>query len=125
MSSTAPSPYRDALGLASLDAWEADTGRVVILDAGRATIEPVDEGQAQVVISNATAQATETSQRAQEAAALTLVDHALCGPATRTPRAHQSVLKGQRLAPPDTRFRVNHAPRNATVRQPMTPLLHS
>ena len=39
--------YRDALGLEPLDAWEAEEGgRVVILAAGNATLELVDEGQA-------------------------------------------------------------------------------
>ena len=41
--------YRDALGLEEFDAWEAQAGRVVILDAGRATIELVDERQAQEI----------------------------------------------------------------------------
>jgi catechol 2,3-dioxygenase-like lactoylglutathione lyase family enzyme len=41
--------YRDALGLEELHAWEADDGRVVILDAGRATLELVDEGQAEAI----------------------------------------------------------------------------
>jgi catechol 2,3-dioxygenase-like lactoylglutathione lyase family enzyme len=41
--------YRDALGLEEFDAWEAQAGRVVILDAGRATIELVDEMQAQEI----------------------------------------------------------------------------
>ncbi len=38
--------YRDTLGLEQLEAWEAADGRVVILDAGRATLELVDERQA-------------------------------------------------------------------------------
>lgn len=38
--------YRDALGLEEQFAWEADGARVAILDAGRATLELVDEGQA-------------------------------------------------------------------------------
>jgi len=41
--------YRDALGLAELPAWEDQEGRVAILDAGRATLELVDEGQAQAI----------------------------------------------------------------------------
>jgi catechol 2,3-dioxygenase-like lactoylglutathione lyase family enzyme len=41
--------YRDALGLPELAAWEAEGARVVILDAGRATLELLDEGQAAVV----------------------------------------------------------------------------
>ena len=38
--------YRDELGLAQLDDFSSDRGRVVLLDAGRATLELVDENQA-------------------------------------------------------------------------------
>lgn len=38
--------YRDALGLPELAVWEAPEGRVVLLDAGRATLELLDTGQA-------------------------------------------------------------------------------
>jgi lactoylglutathione lyase len=41
--------YRDALGLEELPAWEDQEGRVAILDAGRATLELVDEGQAEAI----------------------------------------------------------------------------
>jgi lactoylglutathione lyase len=41
--------YREALGLPQLEAWEAPEGRVVILDAGRATLELLDPGQAELV----------------------------------------------------------------------------
>jgi len=41
--------YRDALGLEELPAWADQEGRVAILDAGRATLELVDEGQAQAI----------------------------------------------------------------------------
>jgi catechol 2,3-dioxygenase-like lactoylglutathione lyase family enzyme len=41
--------YRDALGLDELGPWEAEGGRIVILEAGRATIELVDEGQAAAI----------------------------------------------------------------------------
>jgi lactoylglutathione lyase len=41
--------YRDALGLDELGPWEAEDGRIVILEAGRATIELVDEGQAAAI----------------------------------------------------------------------------
>ena len=37
--------YRDALGLGQLADWSSDAGRVVVLDAGRATLELVDEAQ--------------------------------------------------------------------------------
>ncbi|HXY84834.1 MAG TPA: VOC family protein [Gaiellaceae bacterium] len=38
--------YRDALGFEVEAEWPSDNGRVVLLSAGRATIELVDEGQA-------------------------------------------------------------------------------
>lgn len=38
--------YRDVLGLPQREAWEAPEGRVAILDAGRATLELLDSGQA-------------------------------------------------------------------------------
>jgi lactoylglutathione lyase len=41
--------YRDALGLEELPAWADQEGRVAILDAGRATLELVDEGQAEAI----------------------------------------------------------------------------
>ena len=41
--------YRDQLGLEMLDMWVAPGARGVILDAGRATLELFDEGQAQMI----------------------------------------------------------------------------
>jgi len=41
--------YRDALGLDVLAAWNAPGGKVAILDAGRATLELLDAGQAETV----------------------------------------------------------------------------
>jgi lactoylglutathione lyase len=41
--------YRDALGLGEHAAWEAQGGRIAILDAGAATLELVDEGQAAAI----------------------------------------------------------------------------
>jgi len=38
--------YRDALGLEQLADWSGEDGRVILLDAGRATIELFDERQA-------------------------------------------------------------------------------
>ena len=38
--------YRDALGLEQVADWSSETGRVVILDAGRATLELFDIAQA-------------------------------------------------------------------------------
>jgi methylmalonyl-CoA/ethylmalonyl-CoA epimerase len=41
--------YRDALGLGQLADWSSDQGRVVLLDAGRATLELLDHPQAALV----------------------------------------------------------------------------
>jgi methylmalonyl-CoA/ethylmalonyl-CoA epimerase len=41
--------YRDALGLAQVENWSSDTGRVIMLEAGRATLELMDEAQAAAV----------------------------------------------------------------------------
>jgi len=41
--------YRDALGLAVRDMWVAEGSRGVLLEAGRATLELFDEGQASMV----------------------------------------------------------------------------
>ena len=41
--------YRDALGLEQLADWSSGTGRVVALDAGRATLELFDRAQAESV----------------------------------------------------------------------------
>jgi len=43
--------YRDALGLSELEAWEGEGegARIAILDAGRATLELVNEAQAAAI----------------------------------------------------------------------------
>ncbi|RYB93782.1 VOC family protein [Nocardioides oleivorans] len=41
--------YRDALGLPQLEDWSSEEGRVLLLDAGRATLELFDERQAAMV----------------------------------------------------------------------------
>jgi lactoylglutathione lyase len=41
--------YRDALGLEQLADWSSGSGRVVVLDAGRATLELLDRTQAETV----------------------------------------------------------------------------
>ena len=38
--------FRDALGLKQLAAWQNDGGDIVLLDAGHATLEIIDERQA-------------------------------------------------------------------------------
>jgi methylmalonyl-CoA/ethylmalonyl-CoA epimerase len=41
--------YRDALGLAQIADWSSATGKVVVLEAGRATLELFDNAQAESV----------------------------------------------------------------------------
>ncbi len=41
--------YRDALGLEQIADWSSESGRVVVLDAGRATLELFDDAQADSV----------------------------------------------------------------------------
>ncbi len=41
--------YRDALGLPEVADWSSDRGRVLLLDAGRATLELFDAAQAEMV----------------------------------------------------------------------------
>jgi catechol 2,3-dioxygenase-like lactoylglutathione lyase family enzyme len=41
--------YRDALGLDQVADWSSETGRVVLLQAGRATLELLDEAQAETI----------------------------------------------------------------------------
>ena len=41
--------YRDTLGLEQIADWSSETGRVVVLDAGRATLELLDDAQADTV----------------------------------------------------------------------------
>jgi catechol 2,3-dioxygenase-like lactoylglutathione lyase family enzyme len=41
--------YRDALGLAELDDWSEGDAKIVLLDAGRATLELVNERQADMI----------------------------------------------------------------------------
>jgi lactoylglutathione lyase len=41
--------YRDALGMPELPVYEADGARIALLDAGRATLELIDEAQAAAI----------------------------------------------------------------------------
>jgi methylmalonyl-CoA/ethylmalonyl-CoA epimerase len=41
--------YRDVLGLTQIEEWSSEAGRVILLEAGRATLELLDEAQAALV----------------------------------------------------------------------------
>lgn len=41
--------YRDVVGLQQVADWSSESGRVVLLEAGRATLEIMDEAQAETV----------------------------------------------------------------------------
>jgi methylmalonyl-CoA/ethylmalonyl-CoA epimerase len=41
--------YRDTLGLEQIEDWSSDEGKVILLAAGRATLELLDENQAALV----------------------------------------------------------------------------
>jgi methylmalonyl-CoA/ethylmalonyl-CoA epimerase len=58
--------YRDALGLEQLADWSSEHGRGVVLEAGRATLELLDEPQAEMV------DAIEAGRRGSETVRLTL-----------------------------------------------------
>ena len=58
--------YRDTLGLEQIADWSCETGRVVVLDAGRATLELLDDAQA------ATVDAIEAGGRVSETVRLAL-----------------------------------------------------
>ena len=97
--------YRDALGLEQRELWEGDDGRGAVLEAGKATLELIDERHANAVdrievgrrIAGPVRLALEvedseaTAQRLAEAGA-----ELLAGP-TETPWRHRNV----RLRAPD------------------------
>jgi methylmalonyl-CoA/ethylmalonyl-CoA epimerase len=96
--------YGDALGLRQIADWSSDTGRVVVFDAGRATLELLDEAQA------ATVDEIEAAGKVSGAVrlALEVQDSDLL--------AAQLVVAGaERVAPPVT---TPWGDRNARVRAP-------
>jgi lactoylglutathione lyase len=94
--------YRDALGLEQLADWSSDTGRVILLEAGRATLELLDESQAETV------DAIEAGGRVSGAVRLAL----------ELPISEETALRlvnagGEQVAPPVT---TQWGDRNARVR---------
>jgi lactoylglutathione lyase len=97
--------YRDALGLDELEAWLAEDGRGVILGAGRATLELVDETHARAIddievgrrVAGAVRLALEVDDSAAQAASLTDAGAELLGGPVDTPWRHRNV----RLRTPD------------------------
>ncbi len=85
--------YRDALGLPQLADWSSDQGRVLLLDAGRATLEIFDEAQAAMVddlevgrrVSGKVRLALQVPDADAMAATLTAAGAAAVAPAVDTP----------------------------------------
>jgi catechol 2,3-dioxygenase-like lactoylglutathione lyase family enzyme len=96
--------YRDALGLEEVADWSSESGRVIVLAAGRATLELLDEAQA------ATVDATEAGGRVAGTVRLAIEVP------DRTETADRLVAAGaDRVAPPVT---TPWGDRNARVRAP-------
>jgi lactoylglutathione lyase len=96
--------YRDALGLEQLADWSSEDGRVVLLEAGRATLELFDESQA------ATVDAIEAGRRVSGTVRLAL----------RVADSEETALRlvaagAEQVAPPVT---TPWGDRNARVRAP-------
>lgn len=85
--------YRDGLGLKQLEDWSSGTGRVILLEAGRATLELLDGAQAAWVdeieagdrVSGAVRIALEVVDVAQAALRLTAAGARPAGPPVVTP----------------------------------------
>ena len=97
--------YRDALGLEQLEVWDSDGGRVVLLDAGKATIELLDERHAGAVdrievgrrVAGPVRLALEVDDSAASAERLTEAGAELLGGPVETPWRDRNV----RLRAPD------------------------
>jgi lactoylglutathione lyase len=96
--------YRDALGLGQAADWSSEDGRVVLLEAGRATLELLDEAKSGLV------DAIEAGRRVSGAVRLALEV------ADSDETARQLVAAGaEQVAPPVTTPWGDH---NARVRAP-------
>jgi catechol 2,3-dioxygenase-like lactoylglutathione lyase family enzyme len=97
--------YRDVLGLPVLETWEAPDGQAVILDAGRATLELLSDGQAAEVdrlevgarVAGPVRIALEVEDSARTAAELETAGAERLGGPVETPWRHRNV----RLRAPD------------------------
>jgi lactoylglutathione lyase len=96
--------YRDALGLEQLANWNSEDGRVVVLEAGRATLELFDEPQAELV------DAIEAGRRVSGTVRL-----ALKVPDTEEAAARLVAAGAEQVAPP---VKTPWGDRNARVRAP-------
>jgi methylmalonyl-CoA/ethylmalonyl-CoA epimerase len=96
--------YRDALGLNQVADWSSESGRVVVLDAGRATLELLDESQAEYV------DAVETGRRVSGPVRL-----ALEVPDSEETARRLVAAGGEEVAPPVT---APWGDRNVRVRAP-------
>ena len=91
--------YRDALGLEQLADWSSEDGRVVVLGAGRATLELFDEAQAAHVdaieagrrVSGAVRLAFEVDDSEEAARRLTEAGAEQLAPAVTTPWQDRNV----------------------------------
>jgi catechol 2,3-dioxygenase-like lactoylglutathione lyase family enzyme len=85
--------YRDALGLDEAADWSSDNGRVIVLEAGRATLELLDEAQAAYVdeieagrrVAGPVRLALEVSDSAESAHRLVAAGAQEVAPAARAP----------------------------------------
>jgi lactoylglutathione lyase len=97
--------YRDVLGLPVLEEWEEPAGSGAVLDAGRATLEILSAGQAELVdqvevgerVAGPVRLALEVDDSAATAEALAAAGAELLGGPTVTPWSHRNV----RLRAPD------------------------
>ncbi len=96
--------YRDALGLRQIADWSSESGRVVLLEAGRATLELLDEAQA------ATVDEIEAGRRVSEVVRL-----ALEVPDSESLAARLVAAGAEEVAPPVT---TPWGDRNARLRAP-------
>jgi catechol 2,3-dioxygenase-like lactoylglutathione lyase family enzyme len=97
--------YRDALGLPEVADWSSERGRVLLLDAGRATLELFDEAQAAMVdelevgerVSGTVRLALQVPDADAVAATLTAAGATAVAPAVDTPWGDRNA----RVAAPD------------------------